>query len=72
MAMFDSPDKFVIRGEPLRTVLPGMALVTDASPRGVGAILADIDRANNRIIPLEALEIPFKDEYAKWIGHTMG
>ena len=50
------------------TVEPQLALVTDASPRGVGAILADIDRSKNKVIPLEALEIPFKEEYAKWMG----
>lgn len=40
--MFDKLDKFALRREPLRDVPAQFALVTDASPRGVGAILADI------------------------------
>ena len=68
IAMFEKPDKFALRREGLREVPAQFALITDASPRGIGAILADIDRRNRSIIPLEALEIPFTQEYAKWMG----
>lgn len=37
IAMFEKPDKFALRREPLRDVPAQFALVTDASPRGVGA-----------------------------------
>eukprot|EP00435_Cladocopium_sp_Y103_P019673 s3697_g4.t1 len=68
LAMFDKPEKFAIRREPLYDVPATLALITDASPRGVGAILADIDRVSKVLTPLEALEIPMKEEYARWMG----
>ena len=68
IAMFEKPDRFALRREGLREVPAQFALITDASPRGVGAILADIDRKSRAIIPLEALEIPFTEEYAKWMS----
>ena len=49
LAMFDRPDKFAIRRELLYEVHPSLALVTDASPLGVGAILADIDRSTRTL-----------------------
>ena len=67
IAMFEKPDKFALRREPLREEPPQFALITDAPPRGIGAILA-IDRQSRTIIPLEALEIPFTEEYARWMG----
>ena len=68
IAMFDKLDKFALRREPLRDVPAQFALVTDASPRGVGAILADIDRKNGVLAPLEAMENPLKREHAEWMG----
>ena len=68
IAMSDKPDKFALRREPLRQVPAQFALITDASPRGVGAIFADIDRQSRAIVPSEALEIPFTEEYARWMG----
>ena len=68
IAMSDKPDKFALRREPLRQVPAQFALITDASPRGVGAIFADMDRQSRAIVPLEALEIPFTEEYARWMG----
>jgi hypothetical protein len=68
LAMFDKPDKFALRREPLYEVHPNFALITDASPLGVGAILADIDKVNKILVPLEALEIPITEDIAKWMG----
>jgi len=68
IAMFEKPDKFALRREPLREEPPQFAIITDASPRGVGAILADIDKSSRSIVPLEALEIPFTEEHARWMG----
>ena len=68
IAMPDKLDKFALRRETLRQVPAQFALITDASPRGVGAIFADIDRQSRTIVPLEALEIPFTEEYARWMG----
>ena len=68
LAMFDKPDKFALRREPLYEVHPSFALITDASPLGVGAILADIDKVNKILVPLEALEIPITEDIAKWMG----
>ena len=68
LAMLEKPEKFALPKEPLHPVLPTFALVTDAAPMGVGAILADIDRANRRLVPLEALEIPITQEIASWMG----
>lgn len=66
LAMFNKPDKFALRREPLYEAHPAFALVTDASPFGVG--LADIDRGSRILVPLEALEIPVREEHAKWMG----
>ena len=68
LAMFDKPDKFALRREPLHEVHPSFALITDASPQGVGAILADIDKKNKLLVPLEALEIPITEDIARWMG----
>ena len=71
LAMLEKPEKFALPKEPLHPVLPTFALVTDAAPMGVGAILADIDRANRRLVPLEALEIPITQEIASVDGHRV-
>ena len=68
LAMFEKPDKFAVRREPLYAVHPTFALITDASPQGVGAILADIDKGSKQLVPLEALEIPVTEDIAKWMG----
>ena len=68
LAMFARPDKFALRREPLYAVHPTFALVVDASPMGVGAILADIDKANRVLVPLEAMEIPVTQDVAEWMG----
>ena len=49
--------------------LPDYAIVTDASPQGIGAILATVDRnVGQTFTILEALEIPVLEEDAKWLG----
>eukprot|EP00435_Cladocopium_sp_Y103_P055471 s826_g18.t1 len=68
IAMFNKPDKFALRREPLFEVQATVALISDASPRGVGVILADIDRKEKKLIPLEALEIPVTQAIATWMG----
>eukprot|EP00435_Cladocopium_sp_Y103_P021609 s565_g5.t1 len=68
VAMLSKPDKFVLRREPLFEVYATVAMISDASPRGVGVILADIDRKEKKLIPLEALEIPVTQQIATWMG----
>lgn len=68
LAMFDKTDEFALRHEPLFEVHPTFALITDASPQGVGATLADTDKTDKVLVPLEALEIPVTEEIAKWTG----
>ena len=55
--------------EPMVQLLPDYAIATDASPQGIGALLATAD---NNMGPsftiLEGLEIQLEEADAKWLG----
>ena len=70
--LFGNMDGMLLRTEPLYEVYPDMAIVTDASPKGIGAILCRVDIARNQIEPWVALEIPLKEEDAQWLGVPWG
>ena len=58
-----------LRSEPMEERLPGFAIVTDASPQGIGAILATVDHnVGQTFTILEALEIPVLEADATWLG----
>lgn len=68
MKLLLQADNLLLRSEPLYPVLPELAIVTDASPQGIGAILCRVDVQQNQIIPWAALEIALKQEDAEWLG----
>ena len=47
----EQADSFLLRSEPLYPVLPELAIVTDGSPEGIGAILYRVDLQQNMIEP---------------------
>ena len=61
-------DQLLLRVEPLFPLPPDLALITDASPQGIGAILGRVDLQQNKIEPWAALEIALKKEDADWLG----
>ena len=69
VTLFKDPDALALRSEPMEERLPDFAIVTDASPQGIGAILATIDHnVGQTFTILEALEIPVLEEDAKRLG----
>ena len=69
VALFKDPDKLALRTEPMEEKLPDFAIVTDASPQGIGALLATVDHnVGQTFTILEGLEIPVLEEDAKWLG----
>ena len=68
LKMFEEPEKLAIRKEPLGIVPATFAIITDASPRGVGAILAAIDIRSGQMSILEAMEMEVTQADAEWLG----
>eukprot|EP00913_Durusdinium_trenchii_P021726 g20412.t1 len=69
ITLFKDPDVLALRTEPMELKPPDYAIVTDASPQGMGAILATIDHnVGQNFTILEALEIPVLEQDAKWLG----
>ena len=65
-------DQLVLRVGPLYPIFPDLAIVTDASPWGIGAILGRLDLEQNQIVPWAALEISLRKEDADWLGVEWG
>lgn len=72
VTLFKDPDKLALRTEQLEERLPDFAIVTDASPQGMGALLATVDHNVVRFTILEALEVPVLEEDAKWLLERVG
>lgn len=66
MKLLSQADHLLLRSEPLYPVVP--AIVTDASPQGIGAVLCRVDIQQDQIFPWAALEIALKQEDAEWLG----
>ena len=45
-----------------------MGIITDASPRGIGAILFEIDADSGNLVALAAVEAPVTKGDAEWLG----
>ena len=70
---FDELDSITMRKEPFAQPLPTLGLITDASPRGIGAILFEIDQESGNL-HLAAVESAVSKDDAKWpvvLGNTM-
>lgn len=65
-------DQLVLRVGPLYPIFLDLAIVTDASPWGIGAILGRVDLEQNQIVPWAALEISLRKEDADWLGVEWG
>eukprot|EP00913_Durusdinium_trenchii_P011074 g10396.t1 len=69
VTLFKEPAALTLRTEPMVELLPDYAIVTDASPQGIGALLATVD---NNMGPtftiIEGLEIQLEEADAKWLG----
>ena len=69
MTFFKDIEVLALRTEPMEERPPDFAIMTDASPQGIGALLATVDRnVGQTFTILEALEIPVLEEDAKWLG----
>ena len=66
--LFCRADELLLRSEPWYPITPELAIVTDASPQGIGAILCRVDVLKNQIEPWAALEVPLRKEDADWLG----
>jgi hypothetical protein len=65
MKLLSQADNLLLRSEPLYPVMPDLAIVTDASPQGIGAVLCRVDVKQNQIFPWAALEIALRQELWK-------
>ena len=70
--LLTNADHLLLRAEPLQLAPPELAIVTDACPLGIGAILGRVDIQQGMIEPWVALEIPLKEEDARWLGVEWG
>ena len=69
ITLFKEPEVLALRKEPTVELLPDYAIVTDASPQGIGALLATVDHTMGPSFTiLEGLEIPLEEADAKWLG----
>ena len=51
---------------------PDLAIITDASPQGVGAILCYVNLAKGELVPWAAMEAPVRKEDADWLALEFG
>ncbi len=63
-------DRFLVRHEPLHLLPPNVGIITDASPKGVGALLVVV--RGDRLIIQEAIEAKFTKTEAKWLSVEWG
>ena len=68
MRMLQDADRLALRKEDIEPRPPAFAIITDASPRGVGAILCEIDKTTLQLTVLEALESPVTKSDAEMLG----
>eukprot|EP00438_Fugacium_kawagutii_P032790 Skav211927 [mRNA] locus=scaffold1086:171492:172376:+ [translate_table: standard] len=66
--LLTKPDELLMRREKLVPDLPSLALITDASPQGIGAVLAIVDLQSNRLTPIAAMDSRVTEEDARWLG----
>ena len=57
-ALFEEPDKLLIRSEPFEEKEPVWGVVTDASPKGIGGVLIHKTNFNGQWYIMEAFEAP--------------
>ena len=51
---------------------PDLAIITDASPQGVGAILCYVNLAKGELVPWAAMEAAVRKEDADWLALEFG
>eukprot|EP00438_Fugacium_kawagutii_P003234 Skav228677 [mRNA] locus=scaffold3331:11275:11961:+ [translate_table: standard] len=66
------PQELLLRTEKLEPDPPALAIITDASPWGVGAVLAFIDGPQNKLTPWVAMDSKVTEEDANWLGLEHG
>ena len=67
VTLFKDPNVLALRTEAMEERLPDFAVVTDASPQGIGALLATVDHnVGQTFTILEGLEV--LEEDAEWLG----
>ena len=72
LQLFKLEEQWRSRKIPLEPVKPKFAIVTDASPLGVGMLLAAVDQELQEIKPLVALKGQVTKKVADWIGVAHG
>ena len=68
LRVFHELDSITMRKEPFEQQRATLGLITDASPRGLGAILFEIDQETGALVALDAIESPITEDDAKWLG----
>eukprot|EP00438_Fugacium_kawagutii_P032452 Skav223756 [mRNA] locus=scaffold3575:525258:528900:- [translate_table: standard] len=70
--LLTKPQELLLRIEKLEPDPPALAIITDASPWGVGAVLAFIDGPQNKLTPWVAMDSKVTEEDANWLGLEHG
>ena len=68
LRIFKELDPITVRSEPFEPEPASLGIITDASPRGIGAVLFDVDEQTGNLTALAAVEAEVTPEDAKWLG----
>ena len=71
-AMFEAAPQWLTRSEELEEESPEFMIVTDASPEGLGAVLAHVEPGTQFIEPIAALAIKVTEKDARELGLEWG
>ena len=72
VTFLERAEQFMLRTEAFYPMHPDLAIITDASPQGVGAILCYVNLGRGELIPWAAMEAPVRKEDTDWLGLEFG
>jgi hypothetical protein len=72
VTFLERAEQFLLRTEAFYPMHPDVAIITDASPQGVGAILCYVNLGRGELIPWAAMEAPVRKEDTDWLGLEFG
>ena len=70
LKLLTQEERFLVRHEPMEVFPPNVGIITDASPKGIGALLVVVK--DDQLIIQEALEAKFTKAEAKLLGVEWG
>lgn len=66
--MLSKPHELLLRKEKLEPDPPTLAIITDASPHGIGAVLAFVVMGAGKLTPWATVDSKVLEEDARWLG----